>query len=115
MKVYTYKGCDTCRRATRWLAARGVEFEELPIRDTPPTKAELRAVLASYHGELRRLFNTSGRDYREMGLKDKLPDMSDDEAIALLAANGNLVKRPFVVMPEGGLVGFNETEWERRF
>ena len=85
LRVYTLANCDTCRRAARWLRARGLEFEERPIRATPPALAELRTMLAAHQGDLRRLFNTAGRDYRELGLADKLPAMTDREALGLLA------------------------------
>jgi arsenate reductase len=65
LKVYTYANCDTCRRAVKWMRAHDLAFTEHPIRETPPTPAELRAMLAAQGGELRRLFNTSGRDYRD--------------------------------------------------
>ena len=109
--VYTYKNCDTCRRAVKWLGLRGIIFEERPIRETPPTLAELRAMLAVFPGERRRLFNTAGKDYRALKLAEKLPAMSEIDALRLLAANGNLVKRPFLLAPDIGLVGFDEPEW----
>ncbi|MGB0745034.1 MAG: arsenate reductase family protein [Opitutales bacterium] len=112
MKVYTYKNCSTCRKATKWLEAKGLEFEELPIRETPPSKAELKVMLAHYDGDLRRLFNTSGGDYRELGLKDTLPSMSEAEAFELLCKRGNLVKRPFLLGDGFGLAGFKEGDWE---
>jgi arsenate reductase (glutaredoxin) len=113
MKVYTYAGCSTCRDAVEWLRSRGIEFKELPIRETPPPLAELRAVLKASGGNLRTLFNTSGMDYRAMGLKDKLPGLTQDEALALLASNGNLIKRPFVIDTAKGihLTGFKEKDW----
>jgi arsenate reductase len=111
LKVYTYANCDTCRRAVKWLRAHGLAFSEHPIRETPPTPAELRTMLAAQGRELRRLFNTSGRDYREQALGEKLPDLTEAEALALLARNGNLVKRPFLLGPAAGLVGFNEAAW----
>jgi arsenate reductase-like glutaredoxin family protein len=74
MKLYTYQACSTCKAAVKWLRSRGIAFDEIPIRETPPTLAELRAMLAAHSGELRPLFNTSGLDYRALGLKDKLPD-----------------------------------------
>lgn len=111
MKLYTYANCDTCRRATKWLRSAGIAFEEFPIRETPPTLAELRAALAARNGELRRLFNTAGRDYREMKLGSKLPQMMPDDALKLLAHNGNLVKRPFAIGDGVALVGFDEKEW----
>jgi arsenate reductase len=109
--LYTLANCDTCRKATRWLRAHRIEFVEKPIRETPPSLKELRAMLAHQNGELRRLFNTGGQDYRAAGLKDKLSTLGNDEALALLAANGNLVKRPFLLGPRCGLVGFSEPEW----
>lgn len=115
MRIHTYAKCDTCRKAVKWLKARGLGFEEIPIREQPPTEAELRRMLSIYGGELKRLFNTSGGDYRELKLGEKLPSMSEDEAIALLASNGNLVKRPFLLTDRGGLVGFKEAEWEAFF
>ena len=111
LRVYTYASCDTCRRAVQWLRAHGLAFEERPIRETPPTLAELRTVLAAFPGERGRLFNTSGRDYRALGLGQKLPAMTDDAALRLLAANGNLVKRPFLLGPGTALTGFDERAW----
>ncbi len=110
LRVYAYEKCDTCRKALRFLRDRGVAFDLLPIREQPPTKTELRAVLKEV-GQLRRLFNTSGGDYRAMSLGEKLPGMSEDEAITLLAGHGNLVKRPFVIGDTWGTTGFNEAEW----
>jgi arsenate reductase len=113
VSVYTYSGCDTCRKALKWLKERGIPHEVKPIRETPPTVAELKSAVAASGGELRPLFNTSGGDYRELGLKDKLPGMTADEAVALLSKNGNLVKRPFVVGDGVVLAGFKEEEWQR--
>ncbi len=115
MNIYTYKNCSTCRKATQWLDANDIEYTELAIRETPPTIQELKQVLAAYDGELKRLFNVSGGDYRSMGLKDTLSDMSISEALKLLTTNGNLVKRPFVVLENGGLVGFKVDEWAAIF
>lgn len=97
LKIYTYASCDTCRKAVKWLRANGVEFEERAIRETPPSKTEIRRMLAAHGGELRKMFNTSGRDYREQKLGDKLPALSESAAFELLATNGNLVKRPFLI------------------
>ncbi|MEQ1840557.1 MAG: ArsC/Spx/MgsR family protein, partial [Verrucomicrobiales bacterium] len=80
-----------------------------------PTQAELGRMLKACGGDLRRLFNTSGLDYRSMGIKDRLPTMSEAEALALLAGNGNLIKRPFLTDGERGLVGFKPEEWEKFF
>lgn len=109
--VYTLKQCSTCRAATTWLRARGIAFEERAIRDTPPSPAELRAMLARQGGEIRRLFNSSGLEYRAQGLAAKLPTLSTDAALALLAGNGSLVKRPFVLGADTGLIGFDAKTW----
>ncbi len=113
LKLYAYSGCSTCRNAVKWLRSSGIEFVEIAIRETPPTVAELSSALAERAGDVRLLFNTSGLDYRSLGLKDKLPGMSQKDAVALLASNGNLVKRPFAVLPNGKtLVGYKANEWE---
>ena len=113
LKVYEYKGCGTCRKALQFLKANNVEFTAVPIREQPPTLAELKQMLKLYGGDLRKLFNTSGLDYKALKMKDKLPKLSADEVIQLLAGNGNLVKRPFVLTAKGGLVGFKEEEWKK--
>lgn len=109
IRVYGYQGCGTCRKAYKWLGEQGLGFEKLAVRETPPAQEELSLGMAKYG--LRKLFNTSGMDYRAMGLKDKLAGMDDQKALELLLANGNLVKRPFVVTPDTILVGFKEDEW----
>lgn len=113
--VYTYKNCSTCRNATRWLRENGIEFTEKPIRETPPSKAELQRMLEIYDGDLRRLFNTSGQDYRAQNLKDRLPLLTSEEAIDLLHQNGNLIKRPFLLTPTTGRVGWKESDWQELF
>jgi arsenate reductase len=95
----------------KWLRAQGLAFDERAIRETPPTPAELRTMLAGQGGQLRRLFNTSGKDYRDQKLGEKLPAMTESVALALLAGNGNLVKRPFLLGPGVALVGFDEKAW----
>ena len=112
LKVYAYAKCDTCRRALKLLESRGIAHTVMPIREQPPTRAELARMLKAQGGNLRKLFNTSGQDYQRLGLRDKLPAMSVDEALALLSGNGNLVKRPFVLTVDGGLVGFDEERWK---
>ena len=113
LTVYAYQACDTCRKALKWLKAQGISHEVKAIRETPPSPAELKAAVKAFGGELRPLFNTAGGDYRELGLKDKLPSMREDEAVALLSKNGNLVKRPFVLGDGVVLVGFKEDEWRK--
>ncbi len=111
LKIYTLSNCDTCRKAVKWLRAHDLAFAEHAIRETPPTPAELRLMLAAQGGDLRRLFNTSGRDYRDQKLGEKLPRLSPAAALALLAANGNLVKRPFLIGDGVALTGFDEATW----
>lgn len=115
LKIYTLSNCDSCRAATKWLRAHGIAFEEIAIRQHPPRKDELRAMLDAYAGELRRLFNTSGRDYRDRRLGEKLSEFSDATALRLLAENGNLVKRPFLLGDGLALVGFNKDTWAAAF
>jgi arsenate reductase len=111
LTVYTLSNCDTCRRATKWLRENKVEFVERAIRETPPSLAELQAMRAAYGGELRSLFNTAGKDYRELKMAEQLPRLTEREALGLLAKNGNLVKRPFLIGNGAAKVGFKETEW----
>ena len=113
LRVHAYAGCETCRKALKFLTEHGVAHAVVPIREQPPTKTELRTVLKIYGGQVRKLFNTSGQDYRNLNLKEKLPKLSAEEAIELLSQNGNLVKRPFVLLGNGGLLGFKEEEWKR--
>ncbi len=112
LRVWAYLGCDTCRKAQKFLAERKIAHELMAIREHPPGVAELRAMLA-HVGDLRRLFNTSGGDYKALQMKERLPKMSVDEALALLSTNGNLVKRPFALGKNRGTTGFKPDEWER--
>jgi arsenate reductase len=113
LRIYAYANCDTCRKALKFLAAQKVAHEVIPIREQPPTVAELRKMLGYVGGDLRKLFNTAGQDYRALDMKTQLPKLSEDEALALLASNGNLVKRPFALTKKAGVVGFREEEWEK--
>lgn len=115
LKVYTYKNCGTCKKAVKWLDARSVAYQELPIRETPPGIPELRKMLKAMNGDLKKLFNTSGMDYKQLNLKELLPAMPEDEALGLLSTNGNLVKRPFVIGKDIATVGFREETWEELF
>jgi len=109
--VYVYRGCDTCRKALAWLRARAIPFLEVPIRETPPPPDDLLKAWHALHGEGRRLCNTSGAAYRASELKDRISAMSAQELATALAADGNLVKRPFLVRGDVVLVGFREEEW----
>ena len=111
LTVYVYDKCGTCRDALKWLNAHGVSHQVKAIRETPPGRAELKSALQFLGGDIRKLFNTSGMDYRALGMKEKLPAMSDDEAITLLTQNGNLVKRPLVIGNGFALAGFKPEAW----
>ncbi|MGH7997369.1 MAG: Spx/MgsR family RNA polymerase-binding regulatory protein [Opitutaceae bacterium] len=115
LKVYTYAKCSTCRKATNWLKAARIAFEELPIREAPPPPDELRTMLAAHRGEMKRILNTSSQDYRDLKLPEKLPTLGDDQVFALLGRNGNLVKRPFALGLGVALVGFDEARWAEAF
>lgn len=111
-KIYVYDGCDSCRKAVKFLSSRGVAYDCIPIRTQPPSVEELIR-MRQLTGDLKRLFNTSGQDYKAMGMKDRLPGMTEAEALDLLHALGNLVKRPFLLLPDGrGTTGFKEIEWD---
>ena len=111
MKLYQYPNCGTCRKAVKYLTQQGVQFESINITEQPPTKAELKIMLASYAGDVRKLFNTSGVQYRELNMKQQLPTMSSDDAIELLSGNGKLIKRPFLLDGDKGIVAFKEELW----
>lgn len=111
LQIHTYAKCDSCRKAVKFLRAEGIPFEEIPIRETPPSHDALRAMLSAQGGQLRKLFNTSGGDYKTLGLRAKLPTMPEADALELLASNGNLVKRPFALGDGVALVGFDERAW----
>ncbi|MGZ3710533.1 MAG: arsenate reductase family protein [Bdellovibrionota bacterium] len=111
LKVYEYSGCSTCKKALKFLDSKGIAYDKIDITAQAPTKAELQA-MAKERGSLKPLFNTSGLVYRELKLGEKLPTMSEEKQIELLASNGRLVKRPFVAGM--GLVGFKEDEWKKR-
>jgi len=114
VRVYEYAKCSTCRQALKFLDARKTSYQVVPIVDEPPTIAELKAMLG-FIGDLKRLFNTSGVQYRELGVAEKLKTMTEAEALALLSKNGKLVKRPFVLLKDRGLLGFKEEEWKAAF
>ncbi|NBH71265.1 arsenate reductase family protein [Clostridiaceae bacterium] len=107
-----YPKCSTCQKAKKWLDDHGIDYKERHIVEENPTAGELKEWIGRSGLEMKRFFNTSGMKYKELGLKDKLPEMTEDEKIALLASDGMLVKRPLVVMEDKVLVGFKEKEWE---
>ena len=110
MKFYGYSGCSTCRKALQWLAARDLHAEMLDITQTPPSLAELELALAQLGR--KRLFNTSGQSYRALG-SATVQALDDRSALAALAADGKLIKRPFLITSGGAiLTGFKEQEWQ---
>jgi arsenate reductase len=113
LKVHAYHGCGTCRKALKFLETHGIPHEVIPIRERPPSRAALKRALQDAGG-LRQLCNTSGREYRRLGLKERLAEMSEAEVLDLLAGNGNLIKRPFVVAGREAWAGFNEAGWRAR-
>ncbi len=115
LKIYTLAQCSTCRAATKWLRAQRIAFDERAIRETPPPLAELRAMLAAHDGNLRKLFNSSGIEYRALKLAAQLPTMTAAEQLTLLAGNGSLVKRPFAIGAGIALQGFDPAKWAAAF
>lgn len=114
MLVLVYRKCSTCMKALKWLEEKQIVFEERPIKEENPTYEELKAWYQMSGLPLKKFFNTSGLIYKELGLKDKLPTMSEDEQLQLLSTNGMLVKRPLVVGEDFVLTGFKEKEWEEK-
>ena len=112
MLFVCYPKCTTCQKAAKWLDARGIQYDVRDIKGENPTEAELRAWHEASGLPLKRFFNTSGLLYKELGLKDRLPAMTEDEMFALLATDGMLVKRPLAVDDGLVLVGFREAEWD---
>lgn len=114
MLLLQYQKCSTCKKAAEWLKRNHIACEDRPIKEKNPTKEEL----AEWHRRsglpLKRFFNTSGNLYKELQLKDKLPSMSEEEQLTLLASDGMLVKRPLAVGEDFVLVGFKEAEWAEK-
>ena len=115
MLAVCYPRCSTCKKAVKWLEDNNIEYTYRDIKTDNPSEDELRKWHAMSGLPLKRFFNTSGMLYKEMHLKDRLPDMSEDEQFRLLASDGLLVKRPIAVADGKVLVGFREAEWEAAF
>lgn len=113
MKFIEYPKCSTCQKAKKWLDDHGIDYTDRNIKEENPTYEELKAWYEMGDLPLKRFFNTSGLIYKNMHLKDKLPNMSEDEQLRLLATDGMLVKRPLVISGETVLTGFKEKEWEK--
>lgn len=114
MLYICYPKCGTCKKAEQYLKEKGVEFTKRDIKEAKPSLEELRTWYKASGLPLKRFYNTSGNLYKELGLKDKLKTMSEEEQLALLATDGMLVKRPIVVTEEYVLVGFKEAEWKEK-
>ncbi|MFC3886663.1 arsenate reductase family protein [Bacillus songklensis] len=112
LKFYTYPKCGTCRKAKKWLDDNGVPYEEIHIVENPPSKEEIKAYYEKSELELKKLFNTSGMKYRELGLKDKIKTATEEELLDLLASDGMLIKRPLVTDGKHVTVGFKEEQFE---
>ena len=114
IQVYCYSRCSTCRKALNWLEAHGVAHQVIDIKADHPDEESLRRYHRISGLPLKRLFNTSGIQYRELELSKKLPEMAEDEQFRQLASDGLLVKRPLVVGEDFVLTGFREAEWEEK-
>ncbi len=114
MLFVEYPKCSTCKKALKWLEDNGIEFEDRDIKENNPTYDELKLWYEKSGLELKRFFNTSGLLYKSMQLKDKLPTMSEEEQLRLLATDGMLVKRPLIIADNVVLTGFREKEWEEK-
>ena len=111
MKIYSYSKCGTCRNAIKDLEAKKIKFEVIDITENPPSKKVLKSAVKAKG--LQKLFNTSGVQYRELNIKDKLKLMTEAQAIDLLASNGRLIKRPIVVDKDKITIGFNADEYKQ--
>ena len=112
IKVYCYSKCTTCKKALKWLDDNGVKYESLDIKEQHPDRKTIKALNAKSGLPLKKFFNASGMLYRELALSKKLPDMSDEEMLDLLASDGMLVKRPLLITDSKVLAGFKEAEWK---
>ena len=113
-KVYCYPRCTTCKKAIKWLDENGIEYEYKHIVGETPSKEDIKRYYKESGLPLKRFFNTSGNVYKEMNLKEKLAEMSENEQFELLASNGMVLKRPLLVGKDFVLVGFKEVEWAEK-
>ncbi|MCK0472761.1 arsenate reductase family protein [Halalkalibacter sp. APA_J-10(15)] len=112
---YHYPKCGTCRKAKKWLEEKGIEVNDVHIVENPPTKEELKIMVENSGLEIKKFFNTSGKKYRELNVKEKLPTMTEDEALELLASDGMLIKRPLTTDQKKVTVGFKEDLFEQNW
>lgn len=114
MLFLEYPKCTTCKKARKWLVDRNITFDDRNIKEENPSKEELQEWYKISGQPFKKFFNTSGMIYRDLGLKDKLQSMSEEEQLELLASDGMLVKRPLAIGEDFVLIGFKEKEWEER-
>lgn len=114
MLFVEYPKCSTCQKAKKWLDEHNITYTDRHIKEQNPTVDELKEWHARSGYPLKKFFNTSGMLYRDLGLKEKLADMSEEEQYALLASDGMLVKRPLIIRDDMVLVGFREKEWAEK-
>ncbi|MDP5275198.1 arsenate reductase family protein [Chengkuizengella axinellae] len=112
LKVYEYSRCGTCRKAIKWFKEKNLDVHLIPIVEEPPSASEISDLIETSGLDIKKFFNTSGQVYKEMSLKDKLPSMSTEEKIDLLASNGKLLKRPIVTDGDKVTVGFKEETYD---
>jgi arsenate reductase (glutaredoxin) len=112
LTFYHYPKCGTCRKAKKWLDDNEVSYEEINLVENPPEKEQLREMYRESGLPIRRFFNTSGKKYRELGLKDKIGESSEEELLELLASDGMLIKRPLATDGENITLGFKEETYE---
>lgn len=115
LTVYSYPPCGTCRKAKKWLDDHGISYQDIHIVDSPPSKDELKDFYKKSSLPLKKFFNTSGKKYRELGIKDRVKEASDEELLQLLASEGMLIKRPIVTDGTQVTVGFHEEDFERHW
>lgn len=114
MKLYHYPKCSTCRKAIKFLMDKDIHPESIDISEQQPSMLELQQMLLA-QGDIKKLFNTSGMQYRELDMKNKLPTMTDEDALLLLSKNGMLIKRPFLIGTDIALLGYKDAIWQDCF
>ncbi len=113
MKIYCYSKCSTCQKALKYLKDKNISFEEIDIKNNPPSYEELLDYFKISNLPVKKFVNTSGLLYKELNLKDKLPTMKDEEVLKLISTNGMLIKRPLLINNNQILLGFKEDEYKK--
>lgn len=115
IQFYQYPKCSTCIQARKYLEKNNIQFESIDITLNPPSKKQIEQMLSHYGDDIKKLFNTSGVQYRELKISEKIQSMPKREAIELLSQNGKLIKRPFLLGKNFGVVGFKSDQWDSLF